>query len=656
MEIITIYLYQFFITFLLYILFITTITIFGLFIVYLLEKYFSIYYFKTLSLKYIFAFGIGLILFCSLIYICASFKMINFFTIYFPFIFLDFIFLILKRKSLNFHFYNLLKSFLKKKNNQIFIIILFFILFLQILFQLSIICAKLSLIDTDPFVNLNRTANIFKYNYIISFGPSYPPSFTLLNFTILSILINPDFKTIYFFFKFSPIFIFSLYILIMAGLVRYIFKKNYITLIALLLVLSSHYLIYRMDYFVSSNLATIIFLISTLIFLLDLPIQFFGVFFVGLYLLNPIIAFYFLIIFIIYIFINRTKRNKKSYFLKDFLKILIIIIILLIPYFIFIKIYNFEIYDIFNWYFKNYFKIDFDFNTNTLLLINDSRFIKNFTDILLNWIPNIPTWQKNLFQRNNIIFSPFFIFATFTYFIKSKNTHFQKIKIFYKIILTITIVFFFSPFYYILYSLTEFPFFFIMRVLEFFCGPLIIMECIGISHIEMKLRSYLQFKIKKKKKNASIFNKILNSNRKIMFLFVFLSLGNFIIFIYNNENNFDKNYYFEDDQINTIFFIFDVVPENTIIFVPNFTENQVFNWIYSLLYNYQYFIYEDSLNITLDDFKINLLNYSADFLLIDLNHINSNLLNDIISDTNFFIKIFENKENLIFKINKLVYL
>ncbi|MHA1337797.1 MAG: hypothetical protein ACTSPW_18970, partial [Promethearchaeota archaeon] len=104
----------------------------------------------------------------------------------------------------------------------------------------------------------------------------------------------------------------------MAGLVRYIFKKNYITLIALLLVLSSHYLIYRMDYFVSSNLATIIFLISTLIFLLDLPIQFFGVFFVGLYLLNPIIAFYFLIIFIIYIFINRTKRNKKSYFLKDF--------------------------------------------------------------------------------------------------------------------------------------------------------------------------------------------------------------------------------------------------------------------------------------------------------------------------------------------------
>ena len=607
--------------------------------------------------KIVIFFSVGLSFNLSISFLINIFRIATFLTLYLPVILIDIVYLsilLYKKKNKKRSLKNAI--FLLKRLSIKALLILCIIFVIVFISLWNIITQNPSLIHTDPFGWFNRTSDVFEKGFLDHFGPGYPQGYRILLFTCLSVMINPDYKITYFFFKFSPIYLSFFYIIVMFILIRRISKKNYFLIIGLILVISSYYLKMRFLQFLPSNIATLIFLISLIPLVSNHPLYFLGFYLTLIYFLNPLISFYAFILILLYIvmkFLYTTKEIKILFF--NITKMILISSVLFIPYILFIYSYGFNIIYIFS-YFER-FEISFLFmNKIHLMYIDSIPFIKSIIDFLTSWISDDPIWVKNYYLRNTTIFSFFFVFAILILFLPIKNAKNKQnidLRIIGKCVIVIIVLIFFLPAFFPSNYISElFTFRHYLRSLEFFTPMIILSEIISIEYLINKIKSYNE--VLKKKVNKKIFlNSKLNFIKKIsadkIIVLILVITANTNYYVINNERSYVGGYHFSSENIEAMFFIKDKLPKGSKILVYNHSFNTAFNCLYLLLNDYVYEIWEFSksniYNITITysfDHKIN-------YTLLSINLINVNELNFFINDSTNIEIIFNNSENIIFQ-------
>lgn len=651
-------------TFFLFIIFIIAISIFGLLFYNVLRRRTKNNQNLNFLEKCILSFGIGFSIYISSCFLIGSFCFMNFFTIYLPILIIDIVYICFLAIHKKFRIKEFL-SLLRKKRNEIILFssLLIFIFYVQIMFQWEILSKRKSLLDTDPFVLVGHTYNFFKTGEISSWGPAYPPGFRIFSASCLSLLISPDFRIIYYFFKFAPICILSFYLLIIAVIIKRIFKKNYFLLLILPLILSSDYFIYRLDFFVSSNIATLLILISLLIFMTNCPLYFFGFFFSAVFLFNPVVAFFYLISMFLFSFIKLLLIEKKikRVIIKLYIKTSIISITLLIPYIIFISSYGFDILEIL----KFYYNISSLSNSFQVVKINNFPItifleIKDWIiGLLTNWVPEDPLWRKRLFINNQIIYSIFFSFALLGLFLsikKNEEKQNRNLILYCKTIVVMILFIFFLP---ILipnnFIINMFPFWIYMRTLEFFYGPILIIECFTISYFIKKVKNLKIYMIQnnevyKKLIHKKYLSQIVNIEKIVVFIFLILSYSYFFINSVDNNYHGVGNYHYSDDQIESIFFIKENIPTGSKILVPDVAYSPAGCWIYSLLNDHNTTVWDFSKPNWYNSTKIYLQQNNITYLVIDKLLTTSTQLSDFLMIYQNMTIIYQNNLNIIFEI------
>lgn len=658
------YFLYFLMTNFLFFFFVIVISIFGMIFINILLKKSKKEWDLNPPEKFILSFGIGFSIYISFCFLIGIFRFMNFFTLYLPIIIIDIAFVCSFAIQKKFNIKKSLFLVKKKRKEIIFFSCLFIFIFcMQFLFQWNISTPRKSLLDTDPFVWVGYALDFFKEEELIAFSSTYPPGFSIFSTSCLSLLISPDFRIIYFFFKFAPICILSFYFLIIMVIIKRLFKKNYFLLLILPLILSSNYFIYRLNFYVSSNIATIMILISLIIFLTNCPLYFLSFFVSAVYLMNPLPALFYLISLLLFSLTKllHLKKIPKPVIIKTCFKTSILFIFLLIPYILFIYSYGFNIIDIVKFYYDTSALPD-SFQVvkgNNLLLINFIETIKWILQILSYWVPEDPIWRKKLFIQNQIIYSIFFCFALFGLFLsikKNAEKQHNNLIIYCKTIVVIILFLFFLP---ILIPnkliIPMFPFWMYMRTLEFFYGPILIIECFAISYI-IKKTKILRINIiqnngvYKKLTREKYLSKIVNIEKFIVVIFLISSYSYFFINSVDNVYHGVGNYHYSDNQIDSIFFIKDNIPTGSKILVPDIVYSPAGNWIYSLLNDHNTTVWEFSKPNCYNSTKSYLLQNNVKYLLIDLTLIQKTQLDLFLINFQNFEIIYQNELNIIFEI------
>ncbi len=146
-------------------------------------------------------------------------------------------------------------------------------------------------------------------------------------------------------------------------------------------------------------------------------------------------------------------------------------------------------------------------------------------------------------------------------------------------------------------------------------------------------------------------SKIVKFENIIIATIIISSYTNYYNIIWQSDYKF-YYYHFNDNQIESIFYMKENIPPNSKILVSNFTWYQDYNLIlYLLIYDYQYILWdfgqENSYNKTINY----LSQYNISYLLMDLQLIHSTQLNYFFLNTEQFTNIYENNRNSIFKYN-----
>ncbi|GAH03255.1 unnamed protein product [marine sediment metagenome] len=138
--------------------------------------------------------------------------------------------------------------------------------------------------------------------------------------------------------------------------------------------------------------------------------------------------------------------------------------------------------------------------------------------------------------------------------------------------------------------------------------------------------------------------------RSIKFKFEYLIVPILIILSFNVYINHEKiklAYDFSSDQIDTIFFIQENIPENSKIIVPDLKYQ---NYVYDLLIGYECEKLDNSKKYFYVNTKGMMYSTSTRYLVVDISIIDKNDLNQFRDDENFEI-LYENDLNIVFKYN-----
>lgn len=601
--------------------------------------------------KFFLSFGFGLSIYLPICFIISSLRIVSFFTILIPFILIDIILtivLLVKKKISLKKYYSYTIESLKKREIRIFLIIIFLFLIIQFFYQISVILSYLALPSTDPYLWYSRISQLLRDNQFTEFGPAYPQGYNLFCSAALSIFIIPDFHTTYFFLKYATIPFFSLYIIIMAIIIRRIFKKNYFVLFGLIITSCSFHLIYRFlcQGFIPSNLAILLFLISLLLLSTDTHFYLNAFFFIGIYLLNPIIALFYLISLIIFVLPKFFYiKNRGKIFIKDLVRFLLLASILLIPYIIFITSYGLSIFSILDFIFGQ-------FETQTFIALNNSI----LAEPNLFYFIDESSYFYDVFFNYNLIFSFIFFLSLVGLFLplrKNIKPKFYSIIIFGKGIIILVLLFFIIPIFIPNFILIKFiPFWISFRLLEIMSAPLIIMSCFTLSFLLKKAKLFTVYLMEYSKKYRKIINKNKFSSKlvrieKILVLILIISSFSYYYKAnYQDMYNWNGCFKHNDLFLESIFFIKGDITSGEEILVPNFTRS-VDNTIYNLLYDYNFTLWDYYLNQSyyLTIYLLNKTNTNYCFLSFRL--INSDQLVLFLNDSTNFIIIYENSENVI---------
>ncbi|TFG23527.1 MAG: hypothetical protein EU532_13395 [Promethearchaeota archaeon] len=398
------------------------------------------------------------------------------------------------------------KNFKRKpQDSWFFVAIIFLIIIIQIVVQWRVITQKYPLPGLDTYGWVGHMWFLLENGYFWRerYPIHYPRGFIF--FILAPVLINPNYKFTYLYFKLAGIPIMSFYLIIMAIILKQLFKKNYLVLVGLMLTLISNIILSRFSLNSSSTIPTIMILASIIIFRSKCPFYLIAFFIQLMFLFNPLYALCYVIILGLLIFfrvINKDYVFKKT--LIDFIiKPIILYIFLLLTFIIHtLIVQQITFIDLINAFLVNFGirPLNINFNITFMFLKLSSPSI-NVSDIL-----------KNIFPKNNVIDTfrdlerrtiSFFIIITFvSLFLPAKKMVGENYKIiinFGKLSLLIIIGFYIVEALFIDSSniFAQNLGWFITRVTEALTGPIIILSCFAITFIIDKARIftlYLRYK------------------------------------------------------------------------------------------------------------------------------------------------------------------
>ncbi len=609
---------EIFLTGLFFILFFTIIIIFGFLLILILHK-------DIINLPSFIVIGIslgcGIVFYVFFSYIMDTIAIFNFFTILFPIILFDIVGLIyflnsnfrIKQK-LNFPYFK--QWVVKNYKEVIFFLFSFIIVFyFQLELQLNIINKSESLLAGDTFYWCRSAMYLLDYGHLeynmIGF---YSAGYIFLNTGMCSFF--PEYRFIYFFHRFVPIFYLSLIVLIGFLISRLLFKQKFLSFLTMFGFLTLSYFNTRFIMALPSAPATILFFLFSITFINSkIPFYFKGVLIAGTILFHPLLGAIGFSIFMIYIIlhfltlvIKRKEKKKVIYlFFKESICNIVIFFGILIPVIINLSL-NYPIW--FTRYWNTLFPINIS-KFNSIFWINDNcASVINYPLFLGgNFSYERLVGYFDLIIRRTFINNPIIFFILIYFFIRIKKKNYKNFVNFISIVKIIIVISFIYHFFYF-FMAWFFPigtfgnllwFFDIFkdRVFEFSAGFIILMCVFVVYDIYVILRR-LTIKLKNifpkykkflNRKNYRSFKDkmihIILSVFRIEYGFLIIVLC-FSYNLYQNNNFLYHYYYYDDDLIEMMLTIGDSAPVKTgtksIILTPPFEQKVIFY----LLYRYEY--------------------------------------------------------------------
>ena len=595
---------------------------------------------SSIILLIFFYYGLGLSIYLSFSTILLIFNIFNFITAYLPFLIIDITFTIykIKQKGLT-RIKNFLNDkFIKKikyhsKDIIITSIFLTFIFLLQYNFQWLLISQAKSLLFKDPFSNL---ANIYflldtgTANFE-NIGPYYPPGFSI--FCSGNLLISNDYVLNYYFLKFSSIHLLSLFLIFIYFMTFKIFKRYYISLLCSILLLCFFLFSFRVNAFLSLEFAIIIISISLIIFTLGDEFRYLLGFFISLvFLINPISVLYFIGLLIPFLCFKILFYNFKEE-LKTTMKIGIIVIVMLVPYLVYLQIIGINILEIIYDYFNLIFQTTSFLNkTNNIFILS----ISNIDEILLKFFENL--FHENFNFIVNLHYSTTRLFILITGIgllckIHFKNKYFKNIQLLCKLSVLIIIFSFISPFSFAFES--EFYNTFHIRVFQIYSPLIIILAGFGIKYLEIITKKIDDFiKGTKNLMEKKIFKtiSIIFNFKNFIIILLFVSVLNIHFDQRKMASNW-MNYYYNDEEIDAYFYLRQNVPKDSKILVPFFSHS--FYGINSILYDMEIQISPFNISTILIEFEPYIIINGFNYLLLDKSAFSQEIFSNLSTSDNF---------------------
>jgi len=653
------------VSFVLY-LFIFLISIFGFIFLFLIKKINKSDWGLNKIEYLVLSFSIGLSIYISYSFIIDIFQVFNFFTAYLPILVIDILFISflfykkkISKKSIENYFLTLIKKLNKNSKKVVtFFLIIIVVLSIQIYFQWRAVTEEYALASKDTYLWLGHYWYLLEEGCLWREGLAlhYPKGYVF--FLAGPVLIHPNYRFAYFFFKFGGIPFFSFFIITLSIILKKIFEKNFLILFGLILTLLSTFIFARFDVFTSSVIPTFLILVIIIILNSKCPFYIVGFLISLAFLTNSVFALFLLIGFSLLFIVKMIFRQKKlkSIFFNDILKTSILCIILLIPYIInTIIVQNVSLFDII-------YRYSLEFGIVELNFIKINEFEKfgfllriDYSDILKQSIPDNDITHGFLDIEKKIL-SLFFIFDLIGLILPRKKIIDEKRREIFNFLRISVIVVLFSYAVEIIAFMSPVSIWFLLnfawikwRALEAFVGPCIVMACLVSEIFINKTKKFTiwlsnKCKIYKKMINNDFGSKFLKIENIIIILLLISSMGLFV-----NRSKASNEYYFNKDHIDTIFYIKDNIPENSKILV-NFYDGTG-DALHSALSNYKLYDWEFSEGENnINEIKQYIVDKNIKFVLIDLETVNSTELDSFLLDPTYK-NLFENEIHVLLEFN-----
>ena len=616
-------------TYAIFSLFFVVIALFGGIFVYTLQKYgkkkwnLSLLEFSFLS------FAVGILIYIVFGYMLSFFKIFNFYSAYLPFLVLaaGFLIVLYKNKTLHELWAKLVIQLKSNYKNLIIYLSIFSLIFGMLFFLMVPIIEETSaLVTVDPYYWTKNVLYLTENGTIDFLGSitTYPWGF--LFYSGGSLLISPDFTTVYYFMKLACFPFLNLYILIMYSVSKRLFKKKILIFFCLITVASNIYFVYRSMAYLSSSISVMLILISVLIFLTGIPKFFLGFLLPAIFLINPAYCFFFLIALSCY-YMGKLLLNSKDYIslIKEISMIASITLIFLVIYGISLIIfYNMDIISVFELFFRqfevnpvipnatpNYFEIP-SFSLNSMMTILDFGYLSSLVAII----------SVSFYYGVFIIFPIFGVFLRF----KSKDSYlFVRICSFLAFIIA-----FIFPFL----NVGSFFELFYFRIMEAFLPTVVILAGFTLEWILTKFdKIWLRRKLRTIKSNSLNIRRKLNS-KYLNFSSVLSGLVIFstILVFSNAKISLYHNYFFDNSITECVFYSSNSIESNASI---AYSEVNGFYTPFDLLYNHRLFPAPMNYNLTLSGFQNFTQQNGIGFCIIKLSYYNTGFRDDFFNSSSY---------------------
>lgn len=622
----------------------------------------------------LFSIVIGIPLYIFYAYLIETFLIFNFFTINLPIMIIDIIgFSYIYKKS------PCIKTKLKvgyirnylrtnKKNIIYYLLIFIIVFFCQFLQETSILSLSESLLYKDPYYWCEMEMYLIDYGHLnYERIQAYGAGMVFLNGG--SLLFYPQYRFIFIFHKFIPIFHLSLLIFIIFVFSKRFFKNKVVIFFCMIGFLLLRYFNYRFLISIPAALGTVFaFLIFIFFIETSIPKSLIGFIFAGTFLFHPLYGLFIIIIYFFY-FISQLisilikSINKKKIlisFLRSHVKLLLIFLTLLLPFMLNL-ILKYKVDWIFN-YLRYFLPTELfsqiTINTN-LIFINPVNPLNNFFNLAsplqFSLSDNIIYFSYATFGVDKIIY----IITLFFIIVPSSSN--RKSLILIKIWFAFTFIFFLS--YDLLVAL--FPkkielqtliFFstYKMKIFEFSAGIIILIIGFVLEEFLIffkKITNYLIKRFSKYRKiilgNVSEVKKIIKNMKHSTIRKIFRIEFPFIIIIitlsYLRYSNIyiDYNYLHKNSLVDVVLTMSEITTpySNETIIIPDYVNHKPISY---LLYRFNTIETDFSQSY---DVNVNLFfSHNASYFLICLKNVNIDDLEKYILNFDIF---YQNPDYLI---------
>lgn len=642
---------EFLFTGIFFFLFLVIITTFGFLFIFIIHKDFI--NFPLIQIIPI-SLGCGFVFFICFSYIIELLLFFNFITILLPIIVFNIGGLIYfinsnskVKEKLNL---SNIKDQIIKNGREIIIFIVFFlvIFYFQLQIQFDKIIPNESQLSKDPFLWCRLAMYLLDYGHLEDVGLEfYSMGYVFLNAGMTS--FYPNFRFIYFFHKYVPIFYMILIIFIGYFISGILFKQQFLRFLTMFGFFTLNYFNYRFLMPLPSVLATILFFIMLISFInKKIPFYLKGILLAGIFLFHPVYGaigfgiYFAYIIYHFFILIIKERESKKVAFkfLKESIYNILIFFGLLFPYLIYLTINNPSWYvGFWNSLFPSIISVsnvDTNFTPNYTGIFNFPVLILNnfsFTS-LLNFLNQftIYIWRDNTW---------FFFFLIY-FFIRIRKKNYKDYGHFIEIIkiaVIFLLLFHFSSYFMNWFSIANIPglfkriLAFKVRIFEFGAGLFILIFIFSIYDIYF-LFSIITIKLKNKfpkyKKfldgrdlhclKEKIF-KAIKSPSKIESIVIIVG----IYFTYNLyiNNNFYYNYRYHDNDFVEMFIELgdsEPIDSNITILLPFIEEKIILHLLYR--YNYEFIQFNQSYIELIDQ----IISKDASYIVLPIKEISEEIV------------------------------